>query len=69
MARKMLLGEKTRAFTVNPHGPMILSVLLKDLGDVEVAVVDLKGTILSRESLTLLTKEPPQAAVGRLLGL
>ena len=60
------LGRKPELLTVNPHGPMILSVLLKDLGDVEVAVVDPKGTILSRESLTLLTKEPPQAAVGEI---
>ena len=67
MARKMLPGRKPEFLTVNPHGPMILSVLLKDLGDVEVAV-DLKGTILSR-ILTLLTKEPPQAAVGEIAWL
>ena len=60
------LGRKPELFTVNPNGVVILSVLLKDLGDVEIAVVDLKGTILSHESFTLLIKEPPQAAVDEI---
>ena len=60
------LGRKPELLTVNPKGPVVLSVLLKDLGDVEVAIVDLKGTILNRESFTLLTKEPPRAAVDEV---
>jgi len=60
------LGRKPELLTVNPSGPMIVSVLLKDLGDVEIAVIDLRGAVLARESLTLLTKNPPGEAVGEI---
>lgn len=67
MVKKTLLWEETRNFSQwIPRDQWSSVFCLKDLGDVEVAIVDLKGTILSRESFTLLTKEPPQAAVDEI---
>lgn|GEM_PF-633960 len=60
------LGRKPELLAVNSSGPIIVSVLLKDLGDVEVALIDLGSTILIRESFRLFKKDPPQYAIDEM---
>jgi|YNPMSStandDraft_1061717.scaffolds.fasta_scaffold03756_7 predicted NBD/HSP70 family sugar kinase len=56
-------GRKRGILGVNAHGPKIISLLLRDFGEMEGALVDLRGGILKREVQTIRTRSDPASVV------
>ena len=50
-------GRRSELLSLNPCGPLILSVFLKDGGEGEVAVINLLGTVLDKRHFYLSSKE------------
>lgn len=59
-------GRKPEVLLVNPNGPKIISTLLKDSGEVEVALLNLDGEVVKRKG-DILSIKTPEYAVQHIL--
>ncbi|MGQ9473102.1 MAG: ROK family protein [Candidatus Caldatribacteriaceae bacterium] len=62
-------GRKRGLLGVNPKGPKIISVLLKDFGTAEGALINLEGRILKRKTSIIEEKEDVRAAILKIAPL
>lgn len=60
------LGRRPEILAVNPEGPRVVSVLLKDTGEVETALLGLCGEIVARRR-DFLPRKDPEGAVESVL--
>jgi len=62
------LGRKAELLSINPNGPKIVSLLLKDTGEIDAALLNLDGNIVKRIGAVLPWRAPsPKEAVECIL--
>ncbi len=59
-------GRKPEILSINPEGPKVVGVLLKDTGEIDAALLSLDGKILKRNR-DFLPRKDPEYAVQRVL--
>lgn len=55
-------GRKPEILSINPEGPKVVGVLLKDTGEIDAALLSLDGKVLKRHRDFLSRKDPEHAA-------
>ncbi len=60
-------GRKRELLRVNPHGPKVMSILLRDFGAIEGALINLEGKVVKRITTMLTAQNDVRAAVTTLL--
>ncbi|MEN3187140.1 MAG: ROK family transcriptional regulator [Atribacterota bacterium] len=61
-------GRKAELLSINPEGPKVVSILLKDTGEIDAALLSLRGKVIGREQ-DFLSQKTPEYAVQRVLEL
>lgn len=61
-------GRRPEVLSVNPEGPKVVSVLLKDTGEIDAALLSLDGKIVQRRG-DFLSQKTPEYAIQHVLGV